>query len=527
VVHRRTLLKGMLAAAAPLAAPSLGYGQGAATLKFIPQSDLALLDPVQTTGLVTRNHGLMVFDTLYGLDENFGVQPQMAQGHTIEDNGLTWLITLREGLVFHDGAPVLARDAVASIERWWQNDGLGQTIRSVTNELAAVGDRVIRFRLKRPFPQIAYALGKSSSVCFIMPARLAATSIATQVTEMIGSGPFRFLAGERMAGQRAVYEKFAGYVPRSERPNFMAGGKVVKVNRVEWHTLPDPSTAASALRTGEMDWWEQPTPDLISMLKSSRGVTVAVKDKGGYLGMIRFNHLHPPFNNPAIRRAFFAAVDQADYMRATMGDDRTMWQDRVGYFLPGSPLANDAGMEALTSPRSIERVKSELSAAGYNGEKVVFIVPTDLPALNGMSEVAADMFRRAGVNLDYQALDWGTVLPRLSNRRPPDQGGWNVWCNYLPGVVALNPAGNSFFRGIGERGPVGWPTSERIEQLRDAYLAEPDPDKQKSLARDLQLQGFQDVPYIPTGFYYQPTAFRSNIRNVVEGVPVFWGLEKG
>lgn len=527
MIDRRTVLKSTLASAAPLLAPAVSRAQARSVVRFIPQSDLALLDPVQTTGLVTRNHGLMVFDTLYGLDTAFTVQPQMVAGHVVGDDGRTWDITLRDGLMFHDGTPVRARDAVASIQRWWRIDAFGQTLRAATDALDAPSDKVIRFRLKRPFPQLPYALGKSSSVCFIMPERLAQTDISTQVTEMVGSGPFRFLAGERMAGQRAVYEKFAGYVPRDGTPGFTAGPKAVHVDRVEWHTIPDASTAAAALRSGEMDWWEQPIPDLVPRLRSTRGVTVAVKDKGGYLGMIRFNHLQPPFDNPAIRRAFLAGVNQADFMTATMGDDRSMWRDGVGFFLPDSPLANDAGLEALTAPRSIDRVRSALQAAGYKGEKVVFIVPTDLPALNVMSEIAADMFRRSGVNLDYQALDWGTVLPRLSSQQPLDRGGWSVWCNYLPGVVALNPAANSFMRGIGLRGPVGWPSSEAIERLRDAFLEATDPEDQRRIARDLQAQAFQDLPYLPTGFYYQPTTFRSNLTGIVDGVPVFWNLRKG
>jgi peptide/nickel transport system substrate-binding protein len=275
-----------------------------------------------------------------------------------------------------------------------------------------------------------------------------------------------------------------------------------------------------------MDWWEQPTPDLLPMLRAISGVTVAVKDKGGYLGMIRFNHLNPPFDNPAIRRAFLPGINQADYMTATMGEDRSMWQDKVGFFLPGSPLVNDAGLEALTSPRSFDRVKQGLDAAGYKGEKVVFLVPTDLPALNAMSEIAGDMFRRTGIDLDYQTLDWGTVLPRLASQQPLDKGGWSVWCNYLPGVVAANPAANSYIRGMGRRGPTGWPTSEKIEGYRQAFLDATDAAQQKLIARDLQAQAFQDLPYIPTGFYYQPTAFRSSLTGIVDGIPVFWNLKK-
>lgn len=366
-------------------------------------------------------------------------------------------------------------------------------------------------------------------MCPIMPERLASQPHNRQVTEMVGSGPFRFVAAERLAGARVVYEAFEGYVPRPAGGpvGLTTGPKVAQVKRVEWHVMPDAATAVAALRQGEVDWIEQTSADLLPVLRRDAGIATAVKDPEGSIGFIRFNHLQPPFDNPAIRRAFLAGVDQADYMTATMGTDRSLWQDKVGFFTPGSTVANDAGMDALTAPRSLDRVKRALEEAGYKGEKVVFIVPTDLPALNAMSEIAADMFRRTGVNLDYQALDWGTVLPRLSNRQTPDRGGWSVWCNYLPGVVAVNPTAHSWVRGMGLRGPVGWPESARMEALRDTFLETSDEAEQQRLAREMQLQAFQDIPYIPTGFYYQPTAFRSNIRNIVEAFPVFWGVEKG
>jgi peptide/nickel transport system substrate-binding protein len=527
MVHRRTILKGAAAsAAATLFLPTLGRTQSRSTLKFIPQSDLAILDPVYSNSLVSRNHGFMVFDTLYALDASLVPQPQMAAGHVIEDGGRKWTITLREGLKFHDGTPVLARDALASIERWGRNDALGQMIRATANEMVAISDKELRFTFKQPFPQLAFALGKASTVCFIMPERLARTDISQQISEIVGSGPFRFLPGERMAGQRVAYEKFTGYVPRNEPPSFLAGGKKVNVDRVEWHTLPDASTAAATLQSGEMDWWEQPIPDLLPLLRETEGVSVAVKDKAGYLGMIRFNHLHAPFNNPAIRRALLAGINQADYMTAAMGDDRSMWKDNVGFYTPGSQYDNNVGMEALTSPRSLDGVRSALKSAGYAGEKIVFLVPSDLPALNAMSEVAADMFRKVGLNVDYQALDWGTVLPRLSSKEPPDKGGWSVWCNYLSGVVGVNPAGNSYLRGTGTKGAVGWPASQSIESKRDAFMLAVSPEDQKQAAIELQKQYFEDLPYIPTGFYFQPVAFRSNITDIVEGPPVFWGLKK-
>jgi peptide/nickel transport system substrate-binding protein len=523
-MKRRQLLA---AAAATLAAPAVRAADGAKTIHFTPQADLALLDPVFTTGLVTRNHGFLVFDQLYGLDGSFNPQPQMVDGHVIDNDGRTWTITLRDGLVFHDGQKVLARDAVASIQRWCKTDAFGQNLMAVTDELAATDDKTFRFRLKKPFPLLPAALAKPSSFCPVMPERLATVPVNVQVTEMVGSGPFRFNAAERLAGARAVYEKFDGYVPRpSGTPSFAAGPKVVYVDRVEWHTIPDASTAASALQQGEIDWWEQPQPDLLPLLRANPNIAVEAKETGGLMGMIRFNCLVPPFDNPAIRRAFLGGVDQTEYMTAVMGEDRSLWNDRCGFFLPASPFATEAGLEVMTGKRDLDKVKRDLQAAGYSGERVVFVVPTDLPALNAMSQIAADMFKRVGINLDYQALDWGTVLPRLANREGLDKGGWSVWCNYIPGVIAITPATQSYVRGMGRAGPFGWPASEKIEALRGEFLDAQTTDEQKRITRDIQLQAWQDVPYIPTGAWMQPFAFRRSLTDILNGFPIFWNVKK-
>nr|WP_314071695.1 ABC transporter substrate-binding protein [uncultured Roseococcus sp.] len=513
------------AGAATLSAPAAA--QRRSVVRFVPQADLALLDPVFTSGLVTRNHGFLVYDQLYGLDDSFMPQPQMVEGHVVENDGRTWRLTLREGMKFHDGTPVLARDAVASVDRWTRVDAFGQNLRAATDELSAVSDRVIQFRLKKPFPLLPSALAKPSSFCPVLPERLASTPPNVQVTEMVGSGPFRYLAGERVAGSRNVYEKFDGYVPRSSgTPSFAAGPKVVHVDRVEWVTIPDAATSAAALQSGEVDWWEQPQPDLLPLLRRHRDILVEAKERGGLMGMIRFNHLVPPFDNPAIRRAFLAGVNQTEYMQAVMGEERSLWNDRCGFFLPGSPMANEAGIEAMTGPRSFDKVKRDLEAAGYRGERVVFLVPTDLPSLNAMSQLAADMFRKVGINLDYQALDWGTVLPRLANKEGLDRGGWSVWCNYIPGVIALSPATQSYVRGLGRNGPFGWPDSPRIEALRDEFMDAGTASEQQRICHDLQQQAWQDVPYIPTGAWMQPFAFRRSITGMLNGFPLFHNIRK-
>jgi peptide/nickel transport system substrate-binding protein len=496
-------------------------------LRFVPQADLAVLDPIWTTAYVTRHHALMVFDTLFGVDAEFKAQPQMVGGVEQSEEGKTWALSLRESLRFHDGTPVLARDCVASIARWAQRDSFGSALMAATNELSARDDRTMVFRLRRPFPLLPDALGKlGSNICAIMPERLALTAATTQVTEMVGSGPFRFLAKDRVSGSHVAYERFSDYVPREGgTPEWTAGPKVAHFDRIDWTVMPDPATASAALQNGEVDWLEQPSFDLLPVLKKSRRVVVEQVDPTGYTSLMRFNFLHPPFDNPAIRRAVLGAVDQSDYMTAVAGEDRTLWKDGVGYFPPGSPMQNDVGMSELRGPRDLDEVRSEIAAAGYKGERIVVMVATDFPVMNALGQVGADMLGRCGFNVDLQATDWGSVVQRRSSRKPAAEGGWNVFFTASSGLEQYFPVSNMALRGNGAEAWAGWPTLPKLEALRTAWIEAPDLMSQKRIAQELQAEAFRTVPYVPLGEYLQPTAHTPRLTGLLKGATIFWNAK--
>ena len=454
----------------------------------------------------------------------------MAEGHTVEEDGRRVTIRLREGLRFHDGEPVRARDCVASIRRWAQRDQLGQTIMGVVvEELSAAGDRDILFRLKRPFPLLFDALAKTSPpVCFMMPERIAgAADAGTPIREIVGSGPFRFLADQRVPGSLNAYARFDGYAPRpAGEPSGTAGPKVAHFERVEWRTIPDPATAAAAIQQGEVDCWEYPATDLLPLLRRSRDIVVDNPDPMGFVALLRFNHLHPPFDDSAARRALLPAIVQEDYMRAAAGGDPAMWRAGVGFFPPGTPLVSDAGMAALTGPRDPAAARAALAAAGLRDRKVALIGPADYPQVQALTEVGADMLRRLGANLDYAPSDWATVVQRRANKNPPAQGGWNMAFTFLSGLDLLNPGVNFFLRAHGGAAFPGWPSSPRLEALRDGWLAAPDEDQQRALASAIQEQAFADLPYIPLGQFFQPTAWRRSVQGVLKGPTLFWNIRR-
>ncbi len=528
-MDRRQFVASGVAAAASLSAPNIARAAASSkVLRFIPQADLAVLDPVWTTAYVTRNHGMLVFDTLFGQDISYKAQPQMVSGFTTSSDGKTWTLKLRDGLRFHDNTPVLARDCTASVARWGKRDAFGQALLAATDEMSAPDDKTIVFRLKRAFGLLPDALGKTGvSMCPIMPERLAKTDAFKQVTEMVGSGPYRFLANERVPGAKANYEKFAGYVPRPDgTPSLTAGPKLAKFDRIEWITIPDAATALGALQSGEADWWEQASFDLLPVLQGDGKLKVEVIDPSGNMSMLRMNQLYPPFDKPEIRRALLGAVKQSDFMTAVAGADQKWWKEKIGYFPPISPLASDAGMQAITSARDPAKVKAEIMAAGYKGEPIVVMVATDFPTLNAMALVGVDMLKRVGFNVDVVETDWGSVVQRRANRNAPDKGGWNVFFTNFTGLDESTPAGFVGLRGNGASAWFGWPTAPKLEELRDAWFQAPDASSQKKLGEEIQAQAFQSVPFLPLGEYLQPTAYSTSLKGLLKGMPIFWNVER-
>ncbi len=522
-MKRRHVLQG---AGALLAMPALVRAASATTLKFVPYADLAILDPL-AAAFVTRNHCMMIFDTLFALDANGTPQHQMLEGHTVENDGLVWTLTLRDGQLFHDGTPVLGRDVVASLKRWWTTDAYGQALAAATDELTAPTDKTVRFRLKHRFDLLPDALAHPTNLmAVIIPERLASKPLLPRLTEMVGSGPYRFLANERVPGARNVYARWDRYVPRSQGvPNFCAGPRVAHFDRVEWLTTPDSATQVAALQSGEVDWVEQPLMDLVPQLRSNKALKVEVVEDKGIIGFLRFNQLFPPFDNVAIRRACLKAVNQKAFMEAVVGNN-AVYNDHTGMFGAGTPMANDAGMEALNGKYDPAALKKEIMDAGYKGERVVYLAVNDVPRINAIAEVGADMMRKIGLNVDEVAADWGTVVQRSVSRQPLDKGGWSVFASFSGGYDMGTPGSNNLLRANGPGAYAGWPVSQKLESLRDSWLAASDPATQKAVARQMQLQALQDVPFLPLGSYYQPTAYRADLTGMMKGLILFTNLRR-
>jgi len=498
-------------------------------LRAVMHADVRTLDPHWTTQTIAGIHGLLVYDTLFGVDDDFVPQPQMVGKYDISPDKLTYTMTLRDGLRWHDGTPVTTRDVVASIRRWGARDPAGQRLLLFTDRLETVDEKTFKIILKEPYGQVLATLGKTStSVPVMMREKEAMVDPNTQVTEAIGSGPFRFAKDQWVPGSKTVYLKNADYVPRSEPARTLAGGKIPGVDRIELIWMSDPQTAMQALVNGEIDFLEAPQIDFLPILERTRGVTVMKTGKiDSTFGMIRLNHLHPPFDNPKVRQAMYKIINQEDFLRTVVGNP-AYYKVCHGLITCGSPLENKGG-SAMLAGYDPKGAAAAFRAAGYKGEPITILHATDHVTINPLTQVMIQAMREAGLNLDIQAMDWGSVVQRRAKKDPPAQGGWNIFVTTSSGTSGANPIIHTWIGAACDRGLFGWPCDPEVEKLRSAWgFAQTDAERLK-IATDLQTRAIEQVVYVPTGQWMQPIAYRSDrISGIVPitGITALWGITK-
>ncbi|MCK6449344.1 MAG: ABC transporter substrate-binding protein [Alphaproteobacteria bacterium] len=499
------------------------------TMKLVPQADLKIFDPISTTAAITQNHGLMVYDTLFALNSKLEPKPQMVESYTTSPDGMKWTFTLRPGLKWHDGTPVTAKDVAASINRWSKHTARGGfAMMQRAQSLVAKDDKTVELTFKEKFGPVREMLADPSLPVFIMREKDAMTDPFQAVTESVGSGPFLFVKEEWVPGSKVVYKKNPNYVPRNEPSDGFAGGKVAKLDRVEWIYIPDTNTAAQALLAGEVDAIEQPPYDLLPAMKKDKNITVRVLDPLGKMGHIRPNHLHPPFNNVKAREALQLLVDQKEFLAAMVGNPEYE-KECYAIFMCGSPLETTKHSENHRKP-NVEKAKQLFKEAGYKGEKIVIMQPTDQQLIGTIAVVMAQKLREAGINVDLQAMDWGTLITRRTKQDAPGQGspGWNIFPTWWTGIPMSNPITNApLVTTCDKKNWFGWPCDEQMEKLRADYVKAGTLAEQKAAAEAMQKRYFETFPYINTGQFTAPVAYRNNLKGVPNALLlVAWNIEK-
>ena len=520
----KSLKRAGLAAAIALAIPGLAMAQGTKVLKMVPHADLKVTDAHFTTATITNDHAMMVYDMLFAWDSKLATKPQMVGNYTISDDKLKYTFTLRPGLTFHDGSKVTSKDVVPSVKRWMARESAGQKLNEFTASMDVVDDNTFTLTLKEPYGLVLFTLGSSAgSIPGIMPEAAAKTDPFTAHNNTIGSGPFKYNAAELVSGAKVVYEKHAGYVPRPEPADGLAGGRTPKVDRVEWISMPDPAVAAAALGNGEVDMIEAINNDQKVLLAKNANVQVEALSKLGWYGLLRPNHLHPPFNNPKARQALALMVEQQEYMQAAFGGGASC----VSFFTCGSPNGTEVGGEMYKKP-DYEKAKQLLKEAGYNGEKIVLLGAGDLFHHNAVAQVTAENLKKIGLNVDLQMSDWGAVITRRGNKSNPYQGGYHIFQTFSDGIGGMSPLTNiSVSTACDGKNWFGWPCDEQADKLRDRYLRATTEADQKAALEALHRRLWEVVPYVPLGQYERLSAWRKNLDGVLRtNVLALWNIEK-
>ena len=506
----------------------LGSAQArdANTARIVLQTQLKILDPVTTPAYSTRNHGYLIYDTLFAMDANSNPQPQMVDTWKESPDKRTYTFTLRKGLKFHDGTPVTAEDAIASLQRWGQRDQMGGRMLAATDKMEAVDALTFVIKLKKPYGLMLDTLGKQGSpVPFIMPKRIAMAPASQALTEAIGSGPYKFVAADFQPGVKATYLKFADYVPRKEPASGFAGGKIAIVDRIELVSIPDSQTAVQALRTGEVDFVEDVPPDLMPQLEGVKGITLKPFGKNTDMFTMRMNWLQPPFNNVKVRRAALAALNQVDYLDAQFGDPK-VYQICGAVLSCVSPYASEEGA-TQTKPPDLARARALLKESGYDGTKVVILHPTDIQVLSAQASVTSQALKSIGMNVEIQSMDYSTMQARRQKKDPVDKGGWSIVHSQWSTLDLLTPVINPNLDGRGEIGYMGWSKSDALEKLRDQFAEETDKNKKKQIADAVQKLNYEEVIYVPLGGFSKFKGYDAKMKNMVDApLPLFWGSKR-
>jgi peptide/nickel transport system substrate-binding protein len=510
----------MALAAAPFAAAQT-------TLRVVMHADLKVFDPIWSGAYIVRNHGYMVYDTLFAIDDKFEVKPQMVDSWTTSDDGLTWTFKLRDGLEFHDGAPVTSDDVIASLKRWSVRDSMGLKVAQALKEYKVVDPRTFQIVLKEKFGALVESLGKPSVVVpFIMPARVAATDPFKQIDDYTGSGPFILKKDEMRPGALTVYVKNTKYKPRNEPASGLTGGKVVHVDRVEWVWIPDTETQVNALIKGEIDVIEGVNHDVLPLLEKDKSVRL-IRGLASNQVTFRMNWLVPPFNDARVRRAAMVALSQEEFLQASIGDKR-FYRECKAIFTCETPLASDAGMADVLNGNA-QKARAMLKEAGQEGAQIVLLQPTDLQLLRPWPLVAKAQLERAGFKVDVQSSDWTTMVNRLLTKKgPAAEGGWNAFVTSWAQVDIVDPLMNPSLASTCEKARAGWPCDEQMEKLRDKYVQAATLAERKAVVDEIQRHQANIVTHVHLGEWFGVSAVRSNIGTpaVPPQIVVFWGVTK-
>ncbi|RWQ46227.1 ABC transporter substrate-binding protein [Mesorhizobium sp.] len=529
-ISRRELIKAGLAAGAAVSVPSILRAQAApiaaGDVRMVKSTFLQSFDPFLNSSYVTQDHGLAIYDTLFAPDSKLLPQPQMVGKWGVSDDKKTYTFELRDGLSWHDGTAVTAADCVASVRRWSQNAVAGQLLMQRAFDISKKDDKTFAIVLKEPLG-ILIDLLASSTYLYIMREQDANLPATEQVTANIGSGPFKFNQALAKPGASFTYDRNEKYVPRKEASDGLAGGKVVKVDRVIWENISDPQTAIASLQAGEIDMVELPPTDLLPALGGDPNLVLEVLNPSGEDLYWRMNCLQKPFNNVKARQAMLYLIDQEAFMQAAIGNPE-YFKTITSWFGNNTPYTNDENTGWFKKGGDPDKAKQLFKEAGYSGEPVVILQPTDWASGSNVSQLLAAVLREIGVNAELAPSDWAGVAARRAKKGPVEEGGWSLFCTSDSDFMHGQPLANLSMAANGDKAWYGWPKFDEYEALRAKWADVDTLEQRQELARKMQKEYWDNVGTVLMGQFFQPIARRKTLTGLIgmpEVVPM-WNMQK-
>ncbi|PTQ75302.1 ABC transporter substrate-binding protein [Celeribacter persicus] len=522
-------LKKTLTASVAMAVTTLALSGAARAdeIRAVLGGDLQVLDPISSSSYATRTFGFMVYDTLFARDGEGEIKPQMLDSYTVSDDGLIYTFVLRDGLIWSDETPVTSDDVVASITRWSQRDGLGGQMMAAAESLTALDPLTVELKLAKPFSMVLDALSKEGSpVPFIMPKALADKPVTEANTEVLGSGPYLFIADEFAPGSKAVFKPNPNFVSRDEAPSGMFGDKTA-VTPIELVSVSDAASQIAGIQTGELDFLQYPPFDLLPVLRANPDIDVL--DPGpnaGNIGLMRFNHLQPPFDNPKVRQAVAYALDRGEIMTGAGVSPEDQDPDCTSFFSCGTPFEAHKGGEQY-KVRDLDKAKALLTESGYAGEEMVLLTSDDDLAVNA-AQVIKQELGEAGIPVRVDVMDLNTLFERRASKAPVSEGGWSAFISYLSAMDTSSPVAHLYLNNNCNMDYAGWSCDEEMRALQDAFTSETDPAKRQDMVDQINVLAQASLPTLLWGVFSQPVAMRTSLVgfNYKTSTPVFWGATK-
>ncbi|MBX4917470.1 ABC transporter substrate-binding protein [Rhizobium bangladeshense] len=530
-ISRRNVIKASMAMGAAASFPSLLRAQasiGGEPVKWshgVPQA----FDPYTTTDVDIGDYAFGVYDMLFGLDSKLVPQPQMIGDWSASDDKRTYTFQLRDGLSWHDHTKVTAADCVASIRRWFLTPG-GSLVQQRAQDVSIKDDKTFIITLKEPLGLLIDQLAQVSTYpLFIMREKDADRPPSEAVTTHVGSGPFKFNEELFVPGANITFDKFEEYVPRSEAPDGLAGGKIARVSRVIWNDFPDQQTAVSALQAGEIDFLGAPPADLYPVIESDPNLVLEDLYKSGYNYFLRMNCLQKPFNNVKARQAMLHLINQEAFLRI-INPSPQYSRPVKSLFGIGTAYTNEANTDWYKEGGDAEAAKRLFAEAGYAGEKVVILDPTDWGEAHNASLLLASEMRKIGINAELASTDWAGLVTRRAKKVSVDEGGWSIFISSATDFQFGDPTTAAWMAMNGEESWFGWPESAEYEALRAKWPDVETLEERQALAREMQQVWWNYASLISLGQVVSPVAYRKDLTGLVglkTGNVPMWNMQKG